>query len=460
MSTSTVSSENGAPRDDQGVPIPPHDLIAEQAALGTMLLSADAIAEVMEIIAGRDFYKLKHAELFDAIITLYGRGEPVDHVTITAELVRRDVFNRIGGAPYLHTLMATATTAANGAHYAEIVAEKAQLRRLIAAGTRVVQLGYNGAAGADLAEVVNRAQAAIHDATTSATRVSDGLVPAEDVVALARAQLTSTAPRDVIMTGLTDLDDITGGLPRSQVIVVCGRPGHGKTALGMQFVANAVLEQDKSGLVFSMEMDRTELMLRLLASTPKRGIHQDKLTRVKPMEPADWQTLELAEARLNAARLWIDDSTYQTVATIRTALRRHIQHEGPPDIVMIDYLGLLTPMQKHGERRDLEIGEITRELKILAGELKITILLLHQLNRSGANRADPRPRLTDLRDGGSTEQDAYMVISVYNPGVDDPDDRSGEAQLANLKNRGRAGGIAKVAAQLHYARYADLARTP
>lgn len=451
--------------------MPPQDLAAEQSVLGGMLLSKDVIGEVTEVVTERDFYRPAHASVFNAVLALYNAGEPADAVTVASELERRGELGRVGGAPYLHTLIATVPTAANAGYYAEIVAKKATLRRLVEAGTRVVQLGYAGAGGAEVADVVDRAQAAIHDATTDATRPDGGAVTAAEAAADVLEDLDNPAPRDLVRTGLDDLDGIVGGLETGEITVVCGRPGHGKTLLGLQIVRNAVLPPaqggavpgglGKSAFIFSLEMSRRLLMQRMLAATTRRGIRLDKITRSNPAAPPldddDWQRLGEANTALAAAKLWIDDSNYQTTASIRTSLRRHVQQHGVPDVVMIDYLGLITTVGKV-ERRDLAVAEITRDLKILAGELGTAVLLLHQLNRNSAQRNDKRPMLADLRDSGAVEQDAFAVLGIYTPQVDDRDDaRVGEADISVMKNRQGRDGTAVVGWQGHYARLADLA---
>lgn len=452
--------------DDQELLRPPQNLPAEQSVLGAMVQSKNAIGEVTEILTERDFYRPAHAMIFSAIVDLYGRGEPADAITVLAELERRGELVRVGGGPYLHTLIATLPTAANATYYATIVAEKAQLRRLVEAGTKVVQLGYQGVVGAELTEVVDRAQAAIHDATTDATRPTGCAVTAAEIAADLLEELDNPAPRDLARTGLTDLDRILGGLEPGEITVVCGRPGHGKTLLGLQAVRHVVLPtvhggQGKSALVFSLEMSRRLLMQRLLAAIPARGVALAKLTKADPTGPVlddeDWKRLAESSAILAESRLWIDDSSYQSTASIRTSLRRYAQQHGVPDVVMIDYLGLISALGRV-ERRDLAVADMTRDLKVLAGELGTSIVLLHQLNRNVAQRADKRPTLTDLRDSGAIEQDAFAVIGVHTPQVDDPNDpRAGESDLWVMKNRQGRDGCATVAWQAHYARFANLA---
>lgn len=459
MSTPMMQA-SGLGEEHDGLERPPSDVAAEQSVLGGMMLSPDVVGEVTEVVTERDFYQPAHSRIYAAVLALYNAGDPVDPVAVAGELERRGDLRRIGGAAYLHTLIATVPTAANAGYYARLVAHKAQLRRLIEAGLRITQLGYQGA-GADLADVVDRAQAAIHDATTDATRANGNSVSLAEATNMMLAALDNTAPRDLVRTGLYDVDDILGGLEPGEITVVCGRPGHGKTLFGLQILRHAVLDQGKHAVIISLEMSREQLTQRISSATA--GVLLEKITRSKKNAPAltddDWQRLTLAAATFDDANLHIYDSAHQTTASIRTVLRRHAQQHGVPDVVMIDYLSLITPMGRV-ERRDIAIGEMTRDLKILAGELGTSILLLHQLNRGFAQRMDKRPKLSDLRDSGAVEQDAFAVLSVYTPAVsgDDPDnERSGESDIAVLKNRQGQDGCATVAWQAHYARFGSLA---
>lgn len=446
------------PESDTG-PMPPADLAAEQSVLGGMLLSKNAIGNVAELITDRDFYRPAHSAVFNAALALYGSGEPADAITVGAELERRGELQRTGGAPYLHTLISTVPTAANASYYADIVREKAVLRRLVEAGTRVTQLGYHGATGADLDEVVDRAQAAIHDATVAATHHDDGPTPGGESSSAVLADLADDRPRDLVQTGIRDLDRLLGGgLEPGEVTVVCGRPGHGKTLLALQIARHAALKQRKHALVFSLEMSKKLLMQRLLSATPPRGVRLSTVKGETKPDQADWDRLAEADAQIQNSALWLDDASYQTTATLRTTLRRHIQEHGAPEVVAIDYLGLVSPGGRN-ETRALEIAAMTRDLKVLAGELGIPIVLVHQLNRQSTQRLDKKPQLADLRDSGAVEQDAFAVIGVHTPSADEGHDgsRLGEADLVVLKNRQGPTGVVTVAQQGHLARFVDLA---
>ena len=317
---------------------------------------------------------------------------------------------------------------------------------------------YHGSDGAELAEVVDRAQAAVHDATVDTQRNGDGPVSGGHASAELIAALQDDTEQEVIPTGFADLDAVLDGYARGEITVVCGRPGHGKTMMGVSAIKATAVAGGLATFVFSLEMSRKKLFQRLLASTPAHGVELAKLKKTMPLDQRDWAELERAHAKIEEANLWIDDSSHQTVSTIRTTLRRHIQQHGQLDVVVIDYLGLLTAVRP-AERKDLELGEMSRALKVLAGELDVAIVLLHQLNRKSTERVDRKPQLSDLHNSGAIEQDAYAVVAVQNYVVDDPDtDRMGEADLHVLKNRQGPTSTITAAFQARFGRIVDMAK--
>src|SRR3954471_7346113 len=266
---------------------PPQDEAAEQAVLGGMLLSKDAIADVLERLRPGDFSRPNHQSVYDAVLDLYGRGEPADAVTVAAELDRRGLLRRIGGAPYLHTLISTVPTAANAGYYAGIVAEKALLRRLVEAGTRVVQYGYAGAEGADVAEVVDRAQAEIYDVTDG--RTSEDFVALEDLLQPTMDEIDAIASQGGISrgvpTGFLELDEVTNGLHPGQMIVIAARPGVGKATLGLDFLRSCSIKNRMSSVIFSLEMSKSEIVMRLLSAEAKIKLADMRSGR---MSDDDW----------------------------------------------------------------------------------------------------------------------------------------------------------------------------
>jgi replicative DNA helicase len=715
---------------------PPQDLAAEQSVLGGMLLSKDAIADVVEVLRPDDFYRPAHQTVYDCILDLYGRGEPADAVTVSAELQRRGDLIRLGGAPYLHTLIATVPTAANAAYYAEIVAEKAILRRLVEAGTRIVQLGYHGAEGADVNEVVDRAQAAIYDVTERST--SEDYVPLEELLQPTMDEIDAIATRGGVAlgvpTGFADLDAATNGLHPGQMIVVAARPGLGKalaldtplptpsgwttmgavavgdelidadgrptrvvaatavmtgrpcyevefsdgavvvadaehqwltdtpragpavrttaqiaatlgapagpeaddahpnhsvhpaaalqlptaelpvapyplgvrlagsggrrperriparyqraseeqrrgllaglmdtagtvtgtgdlecsvvgrrladdvrelvdglghpcavrtrpgpgrapwttvsfraahevfgldhkrllhkersagqvpasrvryvtdvrpvasvpvrcvqvdnpahlylagrsmvpthnSTLGLDFARSCSVKHGLTSAVFSLEMSRSEIVMRLLSAEARIRLTDMRAGR---MSDEDWTRMARRMSEISEAPLFIDDSPNLTMMEIRAKARR-LKQRNDLKLVILDYLQLMTSGRKV-ESRQQEVSEFSRQIKLLAKELEVPVVAISQLNRGPEQRTDKRPMLSDLRESGSIEQDADMVILLHRPDAFERDDpRAGEADLILAKHRNGPTSTVTVAHQLHYSRFADLA---
>lgn len=435
---------------------PPHDMAAEQSVLGGMLLSKDAIADVIEVIRPGDFYRPAHQAVYDAILDLYGRGEPADPVTVSATLDRRGELKRIGGPPYLVTLTQTVPTAANAGYYAEIVAEKAILRRLVEAGTRIVQYGYAGADGQDVAEVVDRAQAELYDVTER--RSSEDFMPLEDILQPTMDELDSIASRGGISlgvpTGFTELDELTNGLHPGQMIIVAARPGVGKSTLGMDFMRSCSIKHGLASVIFSLEMSRTEIVMRLLSAEAKIKLGDMRSGR---MSDDDWTKLARRMSEISEAPLFVDDSPNLTMMEIRAKARR-LKQRHDLRLVVVDYLQLMTSGKKV-ESRQQEVSEFSRSLKLLAKELEVPVIAISQLNRGPEQRTDKRPMVSDLRESGSLEQDADMVILLHRPDAFERDDpRGGEADLIVGKHRNGPTATITVAHQLHLSRFVDMAR--
>jgi replicative DNA helicase len=435
---------------------PPQDLAAEQSVLGGMLLSKDAIADVLERLRPGDFYRPAHQNVYDAILDLYGRGEPADAVTVAAELDRRGLLRRIGGAPYLHTLISTVPTAANAGYYAGIVAEKALLRRLVEAGTRVVQYGYAGAEGADVNEIVDRAQAEIYDVTER--RTAEDFVPLEALLQPTMDEIDAIASQGGISrgvpTGFTELDEVTNGLHPGQMIVIAARPGMGKSTLGLDFLRSCSIKNRLSSVVFSLEMSKTEIVMRLLSAEAKIKLADMRSGR---MSDDDWTRLARRMSEISEAPLFIDDSPNLTMMEIRAKARR-LKQKSDLRLVVIDYLQLMTSGKKV-ESRQQEVSEFSRQLKLLAKEIDVPVIAMSQLNRGPEQRTDKKPMLSDLRESGAIEQDADMVILLHRPDAFERDDpRGGEADLILAKHRNGPTKTITVAHQLHLSRFTNMAR--
>ncbi|MBE5477710.1 replicative DNA helicase [Mycobacteroides abscessus] len=434
--------------------LPPQDEAAEQSVLGGMMLSKDAIADVLERMRPADLYRPAHQLIFNVILDLYGRGEPADAVTVAAELDRRGVLQRVGGAPYLHTLIATVPTAANSGFYADLVAEKAVLRRLVEAGTRIVQYGYAGVDGADVAEVVDRAQAEIYDVTEQ--RRGDDCVALEDLVGPTLDEIdaiASGANSSGVPTGFADLDEVTNGLHPGQFVIVAGRPGLGKSTLALDFLRSCSIKHKMASVIFSLEMSKSEIVMRLLSA--EAGIKLQDIRSGK-MSDNDWAQMARRLGEISESPLYIDDSPNLTMMEIRAKARRLKQRAGLR-MVVIDYLQLMTSGRAY-ESRQQEVSDLSRSLKLLAKELEVPVVALSQLNRGPEQRVDKKPQLSDLRESGSQEQDADMVILLHRPDAFDRDDpRGGEADLILAKHRNGPTRTVTVAHQLHLSRFVDMA---
>ncbi|MDF2441941.1 MAG: replicative helicase [Subtercola sp.] len=431
---------------------PPHDLLAEQSALGGMLLSKDAVADVVEVVRGADFYIPKHEFVFDAILNLYSHGEPTDVIAVTDELTKSGDLTRAGGAEYLHTLTSLVPTAANAGYYASIVAEKAILRRLVEAGTRIVQMGY--ASEGEVMDLVNNAQAEIY-AVNGNTETED-YVPLTTAVNAAIDEIEAAKGREGQMTGVptgfAELDMLTNGLHPGQLIIVAARPALGKSTLALDFARAASIKHDMPSIFFSLEMGRSEIAMRLLSAESSIPLQN---MRKGTVESNDWTKIAATRGRINDSPLYIDDSPNMTLVEIRAKCRRLKQRVGLK-MVIIDYLQLMTS-GKRVESRQQEVSEFSRALKLMAKELQVPVIALSQLNRGPEQRADKKPALSDLRESGSLEQDADMVILLHRESAYEKDNpRAGEADLIVAKHRNGPTATVTVGFHGHFSRFADM----
>lgn len=432
--------------------VPPHDLLAEQSAIGGMLLSKDAVADVVELVRGGDFYIPKHEIIFEAVLNLYSHGEPTDVIAVTDELTKTGELVRAGGAEYLHTLTGLVPTAANAGFYSSIVAEKAVLRRLVEAGTRIVQMGY--ASEGEVVDLVNNAQAEIYAVTGGVE--SEDFVPLTDAVTTAIDEIEAAKGRDGQMvgvpTGFSELDELTNGLHPGQLIILAARPALGKSTLGLDLARAAAIHNDMPVIIFSLEMGRSEIAMRLLSAEASVGLQS---MRKGTVHSQDWTTIAQTRGRINDAPLYIDDSPNMTLVEIRAKCRRLKQRVGLK-MVIIDYLQLMTS-GKRVESRQQEVSEFSRALKLLAKELEVPVIAISQLNRGPEQRADKKPALSDLRESGSLEQDADMVILLHRESAYEADNpRAGEADLIVAKHRNGPTRTITVGFHGHFSRFVDL----
>ena len=586
--------ENGAPGGFERVP--PQDLEAEKSVLGGMLLSKDAIADVVEVLKGQDFYRPAHETVYQAILDLYAKGEPADPITVTAELTKRGEIARVGGPGYVQSLVQAVPTAANAEYYAEIVHERAVLRRLVEAGTRITQMGY--AADGDVDDIVNSAQSEIYAVTEQ--RTSEDYLPLGDIMEGALDEIEAIGSRSGQMTGVptgfTDLDSLTNGLHPGQMIVIAARPAMGKalaldtplptpdgwttmgevdegdflldaqgnptrvvaateimterpcfevvfddgttvtadaghqwvtadgvtlttaesarrlsasdavplrlhdgpgavphamsqvretrsvpvrcvqvdnpdhlylatrsmvpthnSTLALDFARACSIKHNMPSVIFSLEMGRNEIAMRLLSAEARVALHH---MRSGSMTDEDWTRLARQMPGVTDAPLYIDDSPNLSMMEIRAKCRR-LKQRNDLQLIVIDYLQL---MQSGGSRRpesrQQEVSEMSRNLKLLAKELEVPVIALSQLNRGPEQRTDKKPMVSDLRESGSIEQDADMVILLHREDAYEKESpRAGEADLIVAKHRNGPTATITVAFQGHYSRFVDMAQT-
>lgn len=442
-------------RAESGVRTPPQDLDAETSVLGSMMLSKDAIADVVEHLRGEDFYKPAHETIYDVILDLYASGEPADAVTVSNALSKSGDLARIGGAAYLHTLIQSVPTSANAIFYAEIVRELALLRRLVTAGTRIVQMGYD--AQGDTDDLINRAQSEVYQVTERRTtedyvRLSEALQPTIEEIERSGSHDGDTAG---VPTGFYEFDELTNGLHPGQMIVIAARPGVGKSTLALDFARSAALHHEQTTVIFSLEMGRIELTTRLLSA--ESSIPLQKLRQGKLDDERDWTTLANTMGKINDAPLFIDDSPNMALTEIRAKCRR-LKQQHDLKMVVIDYLQLMTS-GKRVESRQQEVSEFSRSLKLLAKELEVPVIALSQLNRSAEQRNDKRPMVSDLRESGSIEQDADMVLLIHREDMYDKESpHAGEAVIMVAKHRNGPTGEITVAFQGARSRFANMPR--
>ncbi len=434
--------------------VPPQAPDAEAAVLGSMLLSKDAIGDVAEILKGTDFYKPANEIIFDTILGLYSRGEPADAITLAGELSREGQLLRVGGTDHLHKVVVAAPTAASATYYAKIVREKSLLRGLVSAGTRVVQLGY-AEDGGDVDALLDSAQAEIM--SVAETRSGQDYVGLSDLSETTLSELNDIAANkgklSGVPTGFSDLDRLTQGLHGGQMIIIAGRPAMGKSTLAMDFCRSAAIHSGITTAIFSLEMSRSEIAMRVFSA--ETGVPLSKM-RSGDMTANDWAVMSKRISEISASPLFIDDSPNMSMTEIRSKCRRLKQQENL-GLIVIDYLQLMSS-GKAVESRQQEVSEFSRSLKLLAKELDIPVIAVAQLNRGPESRADHRPMLADLRESGSLEQDADVVMLLNRPEYYDQDDRPGEADIIVAKHRNGPTDNIPVVFQGAQVRFANMAR--
>ena len=460
VSDTSTRQRNGAGGSVGGrdIRVPPHNMVAEESLLGAMLLSRDAIADVLETVSVEHFYRPAHARVFEAIHDLYAAGNPADAVTVAEVLERNDTLEAIGGLDGLLSLQMNTPATSNAGSYARIVHENFTLRRLIGVAGEIAELGYSRpddvTKAVDWAEslMYQVAQGQVGDNTMQLSELLDGALDRLEELYEHRGAVTGTA------TGYRDLDKLLSGLQPSSLYVVGGRPSMGKTSFALGMAAHAAIHAARPVLVFSLEMGHMELTQRVLCSEAR--VDSTKL-RDGRLADDDWNRINSAISRLAEAPMWIDDNPNVTVMEIRARARRLKSQVGDLAMVVVDYLQLMTGRQS-ADNRQVEVSEISRGLKILARELECPVVALSQLSRNLEMRQQKRPMLADLRESGAIEQDADVVMFIYRDEVYNPDntDTAGTAEVIVAKNRNGPTDTTKLAFLSRFTTFANFASTP
>lgn len=439
--------------------VPPHDLEAERAVIGAMLISETAVSAVAEKVEATDFYSETHRVIYVSMMKLYSRGEPIDQLTLTNELRSSGEFDRVGGRAYVFQIVESVPTAANAGRYADIVRGKALLRSVIDAGSRISEDAFREPE--DVSEALDAAEQLIYGISNRSLR--DHLSPVSELApgALEMIQRLYEQEGEVtgVETGFEDLDKLTTGFHKSDLVVLAARPAMGKTAMALNAIWHAAGEKKAPVAIFSLEMSKEQLVQRLISQTTRIPTQSLRSGNVKA---EDWPKLLHGVAEVSKAPIWIDDTAGVSLMEMRAKTRRLASQlnaaGGPPlALIVVDYLQLM--IGNNRENRQQEIAEISRGLKVLARDLDVPVLAIAQLSRAVEARHDKRPMLSDLRDSGAIEQDADMVMFLYRDEYYNPDsDDKGIAEVIVGKHRNGPTGKVQLAWLEQYTKFASLAR--
>jgi replicative DNA helicase len=420
-----------APSDVLDPRLPPQNLEAEQSVLGAILLENSSMSKAMEVLTEEDFYKTAHRKIYLGMLDLSEHGEVIDQITLTEHLKGKGMLESVGGAAYLAELVQAVPTAANIRYHCKIVRDKALLRGLIGTSTEVITRGYDGTGSVD--DLLDYAERSVFSLAQgklgrSFTELKHAIMESLEFVntLFQRNEHITGVP-----TGFTKLDELTAGLQPSDLIVIAGRPSMGKTSLVLGMAQHAAVHHKKVVGIFSLEMSKAQLVLRMLSSEARVDSH---LLRIGKLQKADWVQLSEAASRLEHAKIFIDDMGSLTVQQMRGKARR-LKAEHGLDLLIVDYLQLVQG-RSDAESRQQEISDISRSLKALAKELNVPVVALSQLSRAVESRNDKRPVLADLRESGAIEQDADVVMFIYRDEVYNPDTNDkGIAEILVRKHR-------------------------
>lgn len=434
---------------------PRHDLLAEQAALGGMMFDRDTVGDVCGALKPRDYFRPAHEAIHLAIVRLFSRGEPTTPVAVTAELTRTGDLARAGGVGYVHECVETGRHMGEPDYHAGLVHEQAVLRRLIESGERIAAMGRAGEG--NVADLVDAAQSELF--TVADERAEEEMLFVADTMEASIAEIVDLKENRGklvgVPTGFADLDALTGGLRAGQMIVIAARPAMGKSTLALDIARSAAVHHGLTTVIFSLEMSRGEINFRLLSAEAKVALHH---IRSGNMTDDDWTRVARRMPDITGAPLVVDASSNLTSMDIRTKSRRLAQKHDLK-LIIVDYMQLMQSGGSKAENRQLEVSEISRNLKTLAKELGVPVVALSQLNRGPEQRQDKKPVVSDLRESGSIEQDADMVILLHREDAYEKDSaRAGEADLIVGKHRNGPTATITLAAQLHYSRFIDMTR--
>ena len=431
----------------------PQALEAEQAVLGSMLTSKEAVSKAMQWVSADQFYKDAHVRIFSCMVNLFEKGEPIDAISVVDRLKKKKDLESVGGAYYITGLAESVPTTANVEYYAKIVLEKHTLRRLIQVSHEVSKEAFEDAQDVD--DILDSAESAISN--ISEKRLRGGFEHIDPILQNTFEELDKIATNPGTVTGvpsgLMDLDDITSGFHSGELIIVAGRPGMGKTALALTMGRNTAV-MDKTGVgIFSLEMANHQLAMRLLCAEGRVDSH---LVRTGKLPKSQWKNLSIAVGQLAEAPIYLDDTAAMSVLEVRAKARR-LKAEHDVGLLIVDYIQLMTG-PKGSESRQQEISQISRSLKALAKEIEVPVIGLSQLSRAVESRSDRRPQLSDLRESGAIEQDADVVIFLYRPWVySQEDDDRGKATIIVAKQRNGPTGTIEATFIDRFARFENIA---
>ncbi len=441
------------PSEEAALKVPPQNIEAEQSVLGGILLEPEALSRILEVLQEDDFYREGHRKIFSAMVALYQKGTPVDLITLTESLLTRQNLEAIGGASYLTSLADAIPSAVNIEVYARIVREKAILRRLINLTTEIATKSYQFSG--EVEDILDQAEKSIFEITAS--KITPHIYPLSEVIKDSFHTIEALYERKErisgVPTGFTKLDQLTSGFQPSDLIIIAGRPSMGKTAFALDIARNAATLAEIPSVIFSLEMSRQQLAIRMLCSEAR--VDSYKL-RSGFIGERDWPRLTNAAGLLSEAPIYIDDSPALSVLQMRAKARR-LKSEKGLGLAVVDYLQLMSG-RGGSDRREQEISEISRSLKALAKELNIPVVALSQLNRKVEDRTDRRPFMADLRESGAIEQDADVILFIYRDEMyDENSKQKGTAEVIIGKQRNGPIGKITLAFIDQYTRFENLA---